>query len=136
MRQAMKKINLLTILPVIAICANCADVEKKPPNIVIFYADDMGYGDLNIQNPDSKIPTPVLDQLASEGISSGEHSRMPEFFKELRGYTDFETAGLLFNLKEDPEQRINLYEDYPEKVKEMDRLIAVNKQQGYLIKDN
>lgn len=28
----------------------------------------MGYGDLNIQNPDSKIPTPYLDQLASEGM--------------------------------------------------------------------
>ena len=38
------------------------------PNIVIIYADDMGYGDLGIQNPDSKIPTPHLDQLAREGM--------------------------------------------------------------------
>ncbi|MDB4385273.1 arylsulfatase [Opitutaceae bacterium] len=38
------------------------------PNIVIIYADDMGYGDLNIQNPGSKIPTPHLDQLAREGM--------------------------------------------------------------------
>jgi arylsulfatase A-like enzyme len=38
------------------------------PNIVIIYADDMGYGDLNCQNPNSKIPTPHLDQLASEGM--------------------------------------------------------------------
>jgi arylsulfatase A-like enzyme len=38
------------------------------PNIVIIYADDMGYGDLNIQNPGSKIPTPNLDQLAREGM--------------------------------------------------------------------
>jgi len=38
------------------------------PNIVILYADDMGYGDLGIQNPDSKIPTPHLDQLAREGM--------------------------------------------------------------------
>lgn len=37
------------------------------PNIVILYADDMGFGDLGIQNPDSKIPTPHLDQLAREG---------------------------------------------------------------------
>ena len=36
-------------------------------NIVILYADDMGYGDLNIQNPDSRIPTPNLDQLAKAG---------------------------------------------------------------------
>ena len=37
------------------------------PNVVILYADDMGFGDLGIQNPESKIPTPNLDKLASEG---------------------------------------------------------------------
>ena len=37
------------------------------PNIVILYADDMGYGDLAVQNPGSKIPTPHLDRLAAEG---------------------------------------------------------------------
>ncbi|MDQ8180259.1 arylsulfatase [Pelagicoccus sp. SDUM812005] len=42
--------------------------EQKQPNVVILYADDMGYGDLGIQNPNSKIPTPHLDQLASEGM--------------------------------------------------------------------
>jgi len=40
----------------------------KLPNILIMYADDMGYGDLAIQNPESKIPTPNLDRLAGEGI--------------------------------------------------------------------
>lgn len=38
------------------------------PNIVIIYADDMGYGDLGIQNSESKIPTPYLDHLAREGL--------------------------------------------------------------------
>ena len=42
--------------------------QSKLPNIIIIYADDMGYGDLNCQNPESKIPTPYLDQLASEGM--------------------------------------------------------------------
>lgn len=37
------------------------------PNIVILYADDMGYGDLGAQNPESKIPTPNLDRLAAQG---------------------------------------------------------------------
>ena len=54
---------------------------------------------------------------------SGEHSKMPESFKKLRGYEDFETKGLLFNINKDPEQVNNLYEQYPDKVKEMDRLI-------------
>lgn len=43
-------------------------VAAEHPNIVILYADDMGYGDLAIQNPASKIPTPYLDQLAREGM--------------------------------------------------------------------
>ena len=37
------------------------------PNIVILYADDMGYGDLGVQNPESEIPTPYLDRLAAQG---------------------------------------------------------------------
>jgi arylsulfatase A len=37
-------------------------------NIVLLYADDLGYGDLGCYNPKSKIPTPQLDRLASEGL--------------------------------------------------------------------
>jgi arylsulfatase A len=53
--------------------SSCQDQKKTSnkevkPNIIIFYADDMGYGDLAIQNPHSKIPTPNLDQLAKEGM--------------------------------------------------------------------
>lgn len=42
--------------------------QQKSPNIIIIYADDMGYGDMSCQNPGSKIPTPNLDKLASEGV--------------------------------------------------------------------
>jgi arylsulfatase A len=38
------------------------------PNILIIYADDLGYGDLSIQNPKSKIPTPQLDKLAQTSM--------------------------------------------------------------------
>ena len=38
------------------------------PNIVFILADDMGYGDLGCYNPDSKIPTPNMDKLASQGM--------------------------------------------------------------------
>ena len=38
------------------------------PNIVLILADDLGYGDLGCQNPRSKIPTPHLDRLASQGM--------------------------------------------------------------------
>ena len=43
------------------------------PNIVIIYADDMGYGDLGIQNPEAKLQTPHLDQLAREGMRFTDH---------------------------------------------------------------
>jgi len=39
-----------------------------PPNIVYVLADDLGYGDLGCYNADSKIPTPNLDRLATEGV--------------------------------------------------------------------
>jgi arylsulfatase A len=45
-----------------------ADEGKNYPNIVFILADDMGYGDLNCQNSESKIPTPNLDKLAEQGI--------------------------------------------------------------------
>ncbi|MEE8146572.1 MAG: sulfatase-like hydrolase/transferase [Longimicrobiales bacterium] len=41
--------------------------SERPPNVVYILADDLGYGDLRCYQPDSKIPTPHLDRLASEG---------------------------------------------------------------------
>ncbi len=41
---------------------------SDPPNIVYILADDLGYGDLGCYNPESKIPTPRLDQLAAQGM--------------------------------------------------------------------
>ncbi|MHC4441405.1 MAG: sulfatase family protein [Planctomycetota bacterium] len=42
--------------------------KAKLPNIVFILADDMGYGDLACQNPETKIPTPNLDRLANQGM--------------------------------------------------------------------
>jgi arylsulfatase A len=61
------------------ILAYCAAVMFAPalvqgappellPNVLILYADDLGYGDLGCYNAKSKIPTPNLDRLASEGM--------------------------------------------------------------------
>ncbi|MGC6426898.1 MAG: sulfatase family protein [Akkermansiaceae bacterium] len=51
-----------------ALFSTLAPAFAKPPNILILYADDLGYGDLGCYNADSKIPTPHLDQLAAEGM--------------------------------------------------------------------
>ncbi|MEL0095662.1 MAG: sulfatase-like hydrolase/transferase [Planctomycetaceae bacterium] len=40
----------------------------EKPNVIIIYADDMGYGDCTVNNPESKIPTPNIDRLAKEGL--------------------------------------------------------------------
>lgn len=40
----------------------------KHPNIVIVFADDMGYGDVKAFNPKSRIATPNLDRMAREGM--------------------------------------------------------------------
>jgi arylsulfatase A len=45
-----------------------ATASARQPNILLLYADDLGYGDLGCYNPQSKIPTPHLDQLASQGM--------------------------------------------------------------------
>lgn len=42
--------------------------QDSRPNILILYADDLGFGDLGCYNEKSKIPTPNLDRLASEGM--------------------------------------------------------------------
>jgi arylsulfatase A len=44
-----------------------AAAEK--PNIVLIYADDLGYGDVQSYNPErGKIPTPHIDKLAAQGM--------------------------------------------------------------------
>ncbi|MEM1108210.1 MAG: arylsulfatase [Planctomycetota bacterium] len=55
---ALQVFSLLLVLPSLS----------AQPNIVLIYADDMGYGDLAANHPVSKIPTPHLDRLASQGL--------------------------------------------------------------------
>ena len=42
--------------------------NSRVPNIVLILADDLGYGDVGCYNSASKIPTPNIDRLATEGI--------------------------------------------------------------------
>ena len=58
-------------------CANINAAERNAgkgvskdtfPNIILILADDLGYGDIQSYNPQSKIPTPHLDRLIAEGM--------------------------------------------------------------------
>ena len=59
---------LLLFIQIFAI--HRASCQKQPgkPNVIVFLADDMGYGDLQCYNSGSKVPTPNIDRLASEGL--------------------------------------------------------------------
>ena len=73
----MKKIVLL-FLTTICSFAQLSNVDKKDvsdsvsnpyPNIIYIICDDLGYGDIHVLAPNtSKILTPNVDKLASEGI--------------------------------------------------------------------
>lgn len=45
-----------------------ASKEKNKPNIIYILADDLGYGDIKCFNPDGKIATPNLDNMATNGV--------------------------------------------------------------------
>lgn len=60
------RITTVTILLVSLCLAGNAAADQ--PNIIIIYADDLGYGDLSCYNPKSAYQTPRLDRMAAEGI--------------------------------------------------------------------
>jgi len=61
----MQKLNRRTFLGLCAGALRGADAAK--PNIVLIYADDIGYGDLSCYGA-SKVKTPNLDRLAAKGL--------------------------------------------------------------------
>ena len=59
----------VTLLSLFVLARSTLGAEVvPPPHIVYILADDLGYGDLGCQIKDSKIPTPNLDRLASQGM--------------------------------------------------------------------
>jgi len=47
-------------------CINNGRSDTQTPNVIIIYADDLGYGDLSCYGA-TKVSTPKIDQLAREG---------------------------------------------------------------------
>lgn len=73
MKQSLLTLSLLS--PIIASMATGAEAakrnkkvqEREKPNVIIIYADDLGYGDLQCYGAQG-VKTPNVNQLASEGI--------------------------------------------------------------------
>ncbi len=68
MTKINSKLLIYPFLGALTLNSYGGNVKNKLPNIIILYADDMGYGDMSCQNPFSKIHTPNLDLLASQGV--------------------------------------------------------------------
>ena len=65
--REFKEITLAFLL--LLVLAGCAKKETALPNILVIYADDLAYGDVQSYNPENgRIPTPNIDNLASEGM--------------------------------------------------------------------
>ncbi len=62
--------QLLCLVSLICLSFSGAIAQKSNPlpNIVYLLADDLGYGDIAIYNPQSQINTPYVDGLAKQGM--------------------------------------------------------------------
>ena len=63
------KATLLAILTgffLVGCASSKPDAASRPPNIVLIFCDDLGYGDVGCYG--SKIPTPNIDRMAREGV--------------------------------------------------------------------
>lgn len=60
--------SIIGILAIPTATIQAAELTLAQPNIVVIFADDLGYGDLTCYNKASKAPTPHLDALAKDGI--------------------------------------------------------------------
>ncbi len=64
----MRSTHALLLFAVGCLMCLSTAVFADRPNIVYILADDLGYGDLGCYNRASRIPTPNLDRLASQGM--------------------------------------------------------------------
>ena len=62
-----KHVSILSMLPLVIPNGAHADEPIKKPNVIIIYADDLGYGDLECYGA-KKVKTPNVNKLAQEGI--------------------------------------------------------------------
>ena len=64
-RTFMKSISLAAAAAMVPVKLGAADAKR--PNIVVIYADDLGYGDVSCYGA-TKVKTPNIDSLAARGL--------------------------------------------------------------------
>src|SRR5687768_1707681 len=63
----IQRVRRLLALSLLFLSATVLFAQDRKPNIVLIYADDLGYGDLSCYGA-SRIQTPNIDRLANEGL--------------------------------------------------------------------
>ena len=58
---------LLRLVLLCTISVLCGFPQNRPPNFIIIFADDLGYGDLSVYGHPT-IHTPELDRMAAAGM--------------------------------------------------------------------
>ena len=46
-----------------------SEIRARKPNVILFLADDLGNGDISINNKEGKIYTPNIDKIGKEGLN-------------------------------------------------------------------
>ena len=59
---------LLRLACVLALLTPVLSRAATQPNVIIFYADDLGWGEISAQGFSKDIPTPHIDSLAQNGL--------------------------------------------------------------------
>src|SRR5678815_3529779 len=59
---------VIGVLAVAALSPPGVSAQPPRPNVVIMYADNLGYGEVGIYGGVRGVPTPRLDALAREGL--------------------------------------------------------------------
>ena len=67
-KQSIQLMAILCCFLMVTANHSFAQSKNSLPNIVYILADDLGYGDVSINNPQSKINTPHIDGLAQQGM--------------------------------------------------------------------
>lgn len=93
----MSRFLLLATLHLAASVTALGGAESARPNIVLIYADDLGYGDIACQGA-TRVSTPNIDRLAKEGLRftdghSSSATCTPSRFSMLTGEYAFRQKG-------------------------------------------
>jgi arylsulfatase A-like enzyme len=70
MRNIGRKLFVLIILAFKTglLSSSLNEKQNKNPNIIVIFADDMGYGDVSALNLEAKTHTPAINEMAESGI--------------------------------------------------------------------